>query len=109
MIVQEGNNHSPTRNQLGNIIAHGIFHLGRGSDINIDQIGDGETTTASDIATSENVTDRFVSRTMPLAYRSPDVLERMIVGREPPTISLVEFIDATHLRWKGQTERASAN
>ena len=32
---------------------------------------------------------------MPLAYRSPDVLERMIVRREPPTISLVEFIDAT--------------
>jgi hypothetical protein len=95
LIVQEGNNHSPTRNQLGNIIAHGFFHLGRGSDINIDQIGDGETTTTSDIATSEKVTDRFVSRTMPLAYRSPDVLERMIVRREAPTISLVEFIDAT--------------
>lgn len=109
MIVREGNNHSPTPNQQGNINAHGKFHLGRGSDINIDQIGDGENTTASDIATSEKVTDRFVSRTMPLAYRSPDVLERNIVQREPPPISLVEFIDATHLRRKGQTERVSAD
>ena len=95
MIVREDNNHSPTPNQQGNNNAHGKFHLGRGSDINIDQIGDGETTTASDIETSENVTDRFVSRTMRLAYRSPDELERNIVQREPPPISLVEFIDAT--------------
>lgn len=65
----------------------------------------GEAATASDIATAEKVTDRFVSRTMRLAYLSPDVLERLVVRREPPAISLVELIDATYLPWTRQAER----
>jgi hypothetical protein len=49
----------------------------------------GEAATVGDIAKAEKVTDRFVSRTMRLAYLSPDVLERLVVWREPPAISLV--------------------
>jgi hypothetical protein len=43
MIVQEGNNHSATLNQQGNNNAHGIFQFGKGSDVNANQVGDGET------------------------------------------------------------------
>ena len=62
----------------------------------------GEATTASDIAKAEKVTDRFVSRTMHLAYLSPDVLERLVVRREPPAISVAELINATYLPWTEQ-------
>jgi hypothetical protein len=31
----------------------------------------------------EGVTDRFVSRTMRLAYLSPEVLEQLLVERQP--------------------------
>ncbi len=64
----------------------------------------GEAATAGDIAKAEKVTDRFVSRTMRLAYLSPEVLERLVVRREPPAISLAELIDATYLPWARQTK-----
>ena len=59
----------------------------------------GEVSTVGDIAKAEKVTDRFVSRTMRLAYLSPEVLERLVVRREPPAISVAELIDATYLPW----------
>ena len=65
----------------------------------------GEAATASDIAKAEKVTDRFVSRTMRLAYLSPEVLERLVVRREPPAISLVELIDTTYLPWARQMDQ----
>ena len=65
----------------------------------------GEAATAGDIAKAEKVTDRFVSRTMRLAYLSPDVLERLVLQREPPAISVLELIEATYLPWARQAER----
>lgn len=65
----------------------------------------GEAATAGDIARAEKVTDRFVSRTMRLAYLSPLVLERLVVRQEPPAISVAELIDATYLTWAQQEAR----
>jgi hypothetical protein len=42
---------------------------------------------------------------MLLAYLSPDVVERLVLRRESPAISLVELIDATYLPWARQAER----
>ena len=66
----------------------------------------GEAATVGDIAEAEKVTDRFVSRTMRLAYLSPEVLERLVLQREPPAISVLELIEATYLPWARQAERA---
>lgn len=63
----------------------------------------GEMATVGDIATAERVTDRFVSRTMRLAYLSPDVLERLVVGLEPPTATWNDLVSSTYLSWKEQT------
>jgi len=65
----------------------------------------GEAATASDIAKAAKVTDRFVSRTMRLAYLSPDVLERLVIRREPTAISVLELIEATYLPWARQAEQ----
>lgn len=64
----------------------------------------GGATTVHDIAKLEKVTDRFVSRTMRLAYLSPEVLERLVVKREPLSITLAELIDTTYLPWVQQME-----
>jgi len=65
----------------------------------------GEMATVSDIAKAEKVTDRFVSRTMRLAYLSPEALERLVVTQVPPAISLAQLIDVTYLPWARQAER----
>ena len=62
----------------------------------------GEAATVGDIAKAEKVTDRFVSRTMRLAYLSPDVLERLVVRRESPTVTVNELIGLTYLLWTHQ-------
>jgi hypothetical protein len=62
----------------------------------------GEMATAGDIAKAEKVTERFVSRTMRLAYLSPEVLERLVLRREPPAISVLDLIEAPYLPWAKQ-------
>jgi hypothetical protein len=65
----------------------------------------GEATTIYDIAKAEKVTDRFVSRMMRLAYLSPDVLERLLLTRDPPSVSLIDLIEAVNLPWSEQMGR----
>ena len=65
----------------------------------------GEAATIHDIAIAEKFTDRFVSRVMRLAYLSPEVLERLVVWREPPSVSVIDLIDATYLPWPEQMGR----
>ena len=65
----------------------------------------GEMATVGDIAKSERVTDRYVSRTMRLAYLSPDVLDRLVVMRQPPTVSWNDLVRASYSPWAAQTDR----
>ena len=39
---------------------------------------------------------------MRLAYLSPDVLERLVIRREPPAVSVNGLVDATYLPWEEQ-------
>ena len=64
----------------------------------------GDASTIADIANAENVTDRFVSRMMRLAYLAPDVLEKLLIHRIPPALSLNDLIAAADLPWAEQME-----
>lgn len=65
----------------------------------------GDAATIHDIAEAEKVTDRFVSRMLRLAYLSPDVLERLVVTRDPPSVSVIDLIEAVNLPWSEQMGR----
>ena len=69
------------------------------------QLETGAASTIQDIAAAEKVSDRFVSRMMRLAYLSPEVLERLLIWREPPSVSVNDLIDSTYLPWAGQMGR----
>jgi hypothetical protein len=62
----------------------------------------GEAATIHEIAKAEGFTDRFVSRMVRLAYLSPDVLERLVISRDPPSVSLNDLIEATYQLWAEQ-------
>ena len=59
----------------------------------------GEVTTIHDIAVAEKVSERFVSRTMRLAYLSPTVLERLVAHRRPCSLSIKDLIAAAERPW----------
>ena len=69
----------------------------------------GKAATIDDIAAAENVTNRFVSRTMRLAYLAPAVLERLVLWRVPPAVSVNELIELTYLPWVDQMGRVFGN
>lgn len=64
----------------------------------------GEASTIADIATAEKVTDRFVSRMMRLAYLAPEVLEKLLIHRIPPALSLNDLIAVAEMPWAEQME-----
>jgi len=64
----------------------------------------GEASTIADIASAEKVTDRFVSRMMRLAYLAPDVLEKLLIHRIPPALSLSDLVAVADLPWAEQVE-----
>lgn len=66
----------------------------------------GEVATAGDLAKLEGVTDRFVSRTVRLAYLSPDVLEHLVIARGPTALPLPGLISSTVMPWRHQIETA---
>jgi hypothetical protein len=59
----------------------------------------GEAATIHDIAKAENVTDRFVSRMMRLAYLSPEILEKLAIWQEPCAVSIKELMEKADLPW----------
>jgi hypothetical protein len=62
----------------------------------------GEASTIQDIAAAEKVTDRFVGRMMRLAYLAPDVLEKLLIHRIPPALSLNDLVAVAELPWAEQ-------
>lgn len=66
------------------------------------QLETGAASTIQDIATAEKVSDRFVSRMLRLAYLSPEVLERLVIRRVPPAVSLNDLGAAAERLWTEQ-------
>jgi len=63
------------------------------------QLETGAASTIQDIAAAEKVSDRFVSRMMRLAYLSPEVLERLVIRRVPPALSLNDLVAVADRPW----------
>lgn len=62
----------------------------------------GAAATIDDLARAEGVTHRYVGRTIRLAYLSPAVLEKLLIQRAAPAISIKEMVTAADLPWAEQ-------
>ena len=62
----------------------------------------GAFSTMSDIAEAENVTSAYVGRMLKLAYLAPAVMEKLLIARVSPVVSVKELADATELPWAEQ-------
>ena len=62
----------------------------------------GAVGTISDIAQAEDISDRYVGRMLRLAYLAPAVLEKLLVQRVPPAVSIKDLSMAADLPWREQ-------
>ncbi|MDD9744766.1 MULTISPECIES: hypothetical protein [Marinovum] len=65
----------------------------------------GDVNTIADLARSEGISDRYVSRVIRLAWLSPSVLERLVLRREPTVLSIFDLCGVAELPWVEQPGR----
>lgn len=61
-----------------------------------------EAATIQDIAAAEKISDRFISRTLRLAYLSPTVLEKLVAHRRPCALSIKDLATIAERPWTEQ-------
>jgi hypothetical protein len=66
------------------------------------KLENGEAPTIFDLAQAEDVSDRYVSFLLRLAYLAPAVLEKLVMMRCSPAISIKEMVAAADLPWTEQ-------
>jgi hypothetical protein len=62
----------------------------------------GAVDTMPDIAEAENVTPAYVGRMLKLAYLAPVVLEKLLIERVAPVVSVKDMAAAAELPWTEQ-------
>ena len=62
----------------------------------------GQAATIQDIAAAESVTPAYVGRMLKLAYLAPAVLEKLLIARVAPTVSVKELAEVAELPWAEQ-------
>ena len=62
----------------------------------------GEFATVRDLAIKMNLAERHVSRQLRLAYLAPEVLKRLVYGREVPAVTVLDLSDCAALPWAEQ-------
>jgi hypothetical protein len=62
----------------------------------------GEFGTVRDLAIAVGLAERHVSRQLRLAYLAPEVLKRLVYGREWPAVTVLDLSDCAALPWAEQ-------
>ena len=62
----------------------------------------GEFGTVRDLAIAVNLAERHVSRQLRLAYLAPEVLKRLVFGREVTAVTVMQMSECAGLPWKDQ-------
>lgn len=70
------------------------------------QLESGAFSTMSDIAEAENVTPAYVGRMLKLAYLAPAVLERLLIKRQAPAVSIKHLTMVAEQPWEDQEKIA---
>jgi hypothetical protein len=52
-----------------------------------------------DLAIAVGLAERHVSRQLRLAYLAPEVLKRLVYGREGPAVTVLDLSDCAALSW----------
>ena len=62
----------------------------------------GEFGTVRDLAIAVNLAERHVSRQLRLAYLAPEVLKRLVFGREVTAVTVMQLTECAALPWGEQ-------
>jgi len=61
-----------------------------------------EFSTVRDLAIAVNLAERHVSRQLRLAYLAPEVMKRLVFGREVSAVTVMQLSESAGLPWADQ-------
>lgn len=64
----------------------------------------GDYATIKEIADTENINPSYVSRLLRMTLLSPDVIEAILAGRQPPGLTMARAMRPFELNWDRQQE-----
>ena len=62
----------------------------------------GEFATIQELAEAVNLAERHVSRQLRLAYLAPEMLKRLVFGREVAAVTIIQLTECSALAWEDQ-------
>jgi hypothetical protein len=62
----------------------------------------GEFSTIQELAEAVGLAERHVSRQLRLAYLAPEVLKRLVYGREVTAVTVMQLTESAALPWRDQ-------
>jgi hypothetical protein len=64
----------------------------------------GKSTSVHDLARQLGVDRTLLNRALPLAFLAPDIIEAILVGQQPPelTVTRLKRLDPVPIRWADQ-------
>jgi hypothetical protein len=62
----------------------------------------GAAATIQDLAQAEGISDRYVGRMLRLAYLAPAVMEKLLIERVPPAVSIKDMTAIADWPWVEQ-------
>lgn len=64
---------------------------------------EGDYQTLEEIADAENINPSYVSRLLRMTLLSPDIVEAILAGRQPPALTMAKAMQPFPLEWNEQT------
>ena len=68
------------------------------------RIETGKAKSITDLAEQEGITDAYVCRLLPLTCLAPNIVEAILIGRQPKRLRLAELLGNAPLVWNAQKE-----
>ncbi|WP_085440400.1 hypothetical protein [Magnetofaba australis] len=68
------------------------------------QLDSGEVASAQDLAKTENIDGSYLARVLRLTLLAPDIIEAILDGRQPKSLSLADLMKTLPVEWSGQRE-----
>jgi hypothetical protein len=67
----------------------------------------GDYATIREIAEAEKINESYVSRVLRLTLLAPDIVDALLVGRQPPNIQLDHVLQRFSVDWRSQRDELS--
>jgi len=91
---------APVRRRIDSAMVKAIARAFRWRDM----LENGIYATIAEIASAEKINDSYVGRVLRLTLLAPDIVEAILVGRQPPNLQLEDLLRRLPVQWQAQRD-----